>query len=210
MRENAQLLNRAERDFGVPKEIITAIIGVETKYGRITGNHPVFASVATLAFDYPPRSRFFKSELTEFLLFAAEEKIDPLTVKGSYAGAMGMAQFISSSYRHYAIDYDDDGKRDLWNSTADAIGSVANYFKVHKWIPGESVAEKVLPSESTYKSMISTGLKPNIKKSELSKIGITIKGKSKGEVTMMNLEGKNGDEVWIGHHNFYVITRYKP
>ena len=120
MRQYADLLQQAQKQFGVPAEIITAIIGVETKYGKITGSHPVFASVATLAFDYPPRSNFFRSELTEFLLFAKEEGMDPLQIKGSYAGAMGMAQFISSSYRRYAVDFDGDGKRDLFHSPADA------------------------------------------------------------------------------------------
>ncbi len=208
MREHAELLEKAEKEFGVPKEVITAIIGVETKYGRITGKHPVFASVATLAFDYPPRAKFFKKELTEFLLFAAEERFDPLKVVGSYAGAMGMPQFISSSYRQYAIDFDDDGKRDLWNSTADVIGSVANYFKMHHWVKGESIIEKVLPSTSSYKRLLQSGLKPKIDQSDLLALGIKIEGNSNGHVSVMNFEGAEGDEVWVGHHNFYVITRY--
>ncbi len=208
MKNHADLLARAEKEYGVPKEIITAIIGVETKYGRITGNHPVFASVATLAFDYPPRSSFFRNELTEFLLFAIEEQFNPLDVKGSYAGAMGMAQFISSSYRRYAVDFDGDGKRDLWNSTADAIGSVANYFKVHHWRNGEAVVEKVSPEGRGYNALVRDSLKPQIEQSRLAEHGIRIRGRSQGKVSVLALQGDGGEEIWIGHHNFYVITRY--
>lgn len=209
MRENAELLQRAEREFAVPKEIITAIIGVETKYGRITGNHPVFSSVATLAFDYPPRSKFFRSELTQFLLLSEEEGINPITVKGSYAGAMGMSQFISSSYRHYAVDFDGDGKRDLFNSTADAIGSVANYFNVHKWKWGEAVVESAsVPDNTAYKELISDKLKPASSRQELIQAGFQPKGESSGQLNVMSFEGNEGTELWVGHHNFYVITRY--
>ncbi len=208
MKENKTLMDRAEEKFGVPPEIITAIIGVETKYGRITGNHPVFESVATLAFDFPKRSKFFTTELTEFLLFAKEEQFDPLSIKGSYAGAMGMAQFISSSYRRYAIDFDGDGKRDLWNSTADAIGSVANYFAVHHWTPGEDVVERVSPKGKAYKNLVENNLKPATEQALLSKSGISINGKSEGPVRVLLLQGADGEEVWISHHNFYVITRY--
>lgn len=207
MEEHAELLDRAEAQYGVPREIITAIIGVETKYGRITGTHPVFASVATLAFDYPPRSKFFRKELTEFLLFADEEGINPLEVKGSYAGAMGMAQFISSSYRRYAVDFDNDGKRDLWNSTADAIGSVANYFSEHRWVPGEAVVERVSDGQAL-NSLIQKPLKPAVSQQQVEEKGVKISGKSSGDVRVFDLQGAKGKEIWIGHHNFYVITRY--
>lgn len=210
MQEHADLLARAEAEYGVPPEIITAIIGVETKYGRITGSHPVFASVATLAFDYPPRSRFFRKELTEFLLFTEEEDIDPLAVQGSYAGAMGMAQFISSSYRRYAVDFDADGKRDLWGSTADAIGSVANYFHVHRWQPNEAVVERVAePSkQQNYRQLLSQQLKPAVARGALEDVGIPVVGDSVGKLRLFTLQGTKGEELWIGHHNFYVITRY--
>jgi len=133
MRDHADVLRRAEETYGVPPSIIAAIIGVETYYGEITGKHGVLASVATLAFDYPPRSGFFKTELTEFLILSQRENWDAAAIKGSYAGAMGLPQFISSSYRAYAVDFDNDGTTDLFNSVPDAIGSVANYLDRHGW-----------------------------------------------------------------------------
>ncbi|MDO6462442.1 lytic murein transglycosylase B [Granulosicoccaceae sp. 1_MG-2023] len=208
MREYAAPLSAAELRWGVPAEIITAIIGVETKYGRITGSHPVFSSVATLAFDYPPRAKFFRSELTEYLLFAEEEGFDPLSLKGSYAGAMGMPQFISSSYRRYAVDFDGDGKRDLFNSVADAIGSVANYFAEHGWTKGEAVTERLRVPADQYKPLLRKGLKPQISRTALAEKGISLSGKSQGDLLIYTLQGDQGEEAWAGHNNFYVITRY--
>ena len=138
--ENAKVLQHAEEVYGVSPQIIVAILGVETRYGRHQGNYRVMDSLVTLAFNYPPRSAFFKDELEQYLLLTREEGIDPLAMTGSYAGAMGQTQFISSSYRHYAVDFDGDGKRDLWNDTADAIGSIANYLKAHGWERGGAVA----------------------------------------------------------------------
>ena len=126
-------MERAEEEFGVPKEIITAILGIETRYGKILGNYRVIDSLTTLGFDYPRRSAFFKDELTKFFLLTRENNLDIYSVKGSYAGAMGYGQFISSSYRAYAIDFDGDNNVDLFNSVDDAIGSIANYLKVHGW-----------------------------------------------------------------------------
>ncbi|MGK0298407.1 MAG: membrane-bound lytic murein transglycosylase B, partial [Gammaproteobacteria bacterium] len=131
--ENKELLDAAEDKFGVPPEIIAAIIGVETRYGSNKGSYNVVDSLVTLGFRYPKRASFFRSELEHFLLLAREQGIDPNIIKGSYAGAMGIPQFISSSYRTYAIDFDNDGKIDIWENVADAIGSVANYFKMHGW-----------------------------------------------------------------------------
>ena len=135
--ENAQILAAAERRFGVPPEIIVAIIGVETFYGKYEGKFPVLDSLVTLGFDYPPRQKFFRSELEHFLLLVKEEDLNPISIKGSYAGAMGKSQFISSSYREFAIDFDENGKRDLWESNEDVIGSVANYFIRHGWRVGD-------------------------------------------------------------------------
>ena len=131
--ENIKVLEKAEKDFGVPKEVITAIIGVETRYGKIQGGYNVIDSLLTLGFDYPRRSEFFRKELINFFLLTRENELDILDIKGSYAGAMGYGQFISSSYRAYAIDYDGDGNADLFNSVEDAIGSVANYLYIHGW-----------------------------------------------------------------------------
>ena len=141
-RKHQDILSQAEQRYGVPAEIIVAIIGVETFYGKRSGGYPVLDALTTLGFDYPPRAAFFRKELEQFLLMSREERFDPRTLKGSYAGAMGMPQFISSSFRSYAVDFDGDGRRDLWGSTADAIGSVANYFSRHGWRSGAPVISR--------------------------------------------------------------------
>jgi membrane-bound lytic murein transglycosylase B len=208
LKAHHQTLQRAEKEFGVPVEIITAIIGVETYYGRLSGKTQVFDSLVTLGFDYPPRSRFFRSELEQFLLLTREEGVDVKDIRGSYAGAMGIPQFISSSYRHYAVDFDGDGKRDLWNNTADAIGSVANYFKVHGWKPGEQVVVQARVKGQIEETR--NTLKPHTRISELTKSGVyplTNVG-DHVKATVITLNGKKGKEYWLGLDNFYVITRY--
>lgn len=214
MREHRQTLKRAENEFGVPAEIIAAIIGVETYYGKLTGKYTVFDSLTTLSFDYPPRSAFFKSELKQFLLLSNEENISIDTMTGSYAGAMGMPQFISSSYRHYAVDYDGDGKRDLWNSVPDVIGSVANYFSQHGWQKGESIAHPVAVKDTSILNKKNT-LKPYATVKQLKQQGVKLNSKSWSQgpkdnqlATLLTFKGKNGDEYWMGLKNFYVITRY--
>jgi len=208
--ENKATLERAEKEYGVPPEIIVAIIGVETRYGRHKGGYRVMDSLSTLAFEYPKRGKFFRSELEHYLLLAREEKLDPLSVKGSYAGAMGKSQFISSSYRNYAIDFDGDGKRDLWDNTADAIGSVANYFKRHKWQPGGKVVVPALVGSNHILVLVKKGYKPHSTIAELRKRGATAKSKldpnSMG--ALIELKTRVGREHWIGLNNFYVITRY--
>ena len=139
---NAAVLAKAEKVYGVAPQIIVAIIGVETRYGGNTGKYAVLDALSTLAFDYPPRAKFFRGELEQYLLLAREEHIDLLNTKGSYAGAMGYGQFIPSSYQRYAVDFDQDGKRDLWDSPMDIIGSVANYLHVNGWTPGAKVADR--------------------------------------------------------------------
>ncbi len=208
LEEHRELLQRAEREYGVPAEIITAIIGVETYYGRLSGKIKVFDSLVTLGFDYPPRSRFFLSELEQFLLLTREEGVDVKAVRGSYAGAMGMPQFISSSYRHYAVDFDGDNKRDLWNNAADVIGSVANYFKVHGWKPGEAV---VIPARVNGEiEETRTKLKPHTTVASLKSKGVFPRGIVDNDVqaTVITLNGDDGKEYWLGLDNFYVITRY--
>lgn len=208
MKEHAEALARAEKTYGVPAEIIAAIIGVETYYGRHTGKYTIFDSLTTLGFDYPPRSKFFKRELKQFLLLSREENISIDDMTGSYAGAMGMPQFISSSYRRYAVDFDGDGKRDLWNSIPDVIGSVANYFSEHGWVDGGDVTYQV---EIDGPLVLSKNkLKPYATIDQWQKKGVLIKQdlKADEEATLLKFETKKGDEYWIGLKNFYVITRY--
>ncbi len=208
-----EILDRAEKEFGVPAEIIAAIIGVESYYGKHTGKYTVFDSLTTLGFDYPKRGKFFKSELKQFLLLSKEEHIDVDEMTGSYAGAMGMPQFISSSYRRYAVDFDGDGKRDLWNSIPDVIGSVANYFSEHGWQKGGSVAYPVVVKNASIVRKENT-LKPYASVDQFKQQGVSLKNISeqkldgKQQATLLKLEGDKGDEYWLGLKNFYVITRY--
>ena len=208
LKQHHETLQRAEKEYGVPAEIITAIIGVETYYGRLSGKTKVFDSLVTLGFDYPPRSPFFLSELEQFLLLTREENVDVRNVRGSYAGAMGMPQFISSSYRHYAVDFDGDGKRDLWNNTADVIGSVANYFDVHGWKTGGQVVIPARINGSIEETR--NKLKPHTRIADLVAEGV-IPNTAVGDdekATVITLKGKKGKEYWLGLDNFYVITRY--
>jgi len=208
--QHRQLLERAEKETGVPANIIVAILGVETLYNKYKGRHPVLESLATIGFDYPKRAKFFLSELEQFLLLAREENIDPLSLKGSYAGAMGGPQFISSSYRRYAIDFDNDGKRDIWNNPADMIGSIANYFKVHGWKKDQTITVKANVTGKQYKSVIGRKLKPRHTLNALNKMGVSSRQPLKPELkaTLIELENTTGQEYWLGLNNFYVITRY--
>ncbi len=207
---NRELLERAEETYGVPAEIIVAIIGVETRYGRHAGRYPVLDALATLGFSYPKRSAFFRRQLEELLLLAREEKIDPVTLVGSYAGAMGKPQFIPSSYRAYAVDFDGDGQRDLLNNNADVIGSVAAYFKRHGWRKGEPVAAPAQGVGKAHGHYLKAGMKPSIPLGQLEKAGITSKLEAKPAelASLIRLRQKSGNEYWIGLGNFYVITRY--
>jgi membrane-bound lytic murein transglycosylase B len=209
IKDNSELLEKAEKEFGVPKEIIASIIGVETFYGQRQGNYRVLDSLSTLAFDYPKRSLFWR-ELKEFFVMSQEQQVAPREVKGSYAGAMGYGQFIPSSYRHYAIDYDGDGKKDLWTNKADAIGSVANYFKRHGWKTDQPVTQRVRVKGSEYESAVNDRLKPKWKVSELKALGVipTLPVADDASASLIKLMGEKGAEFWLGNQNFYVITRY--
>jgi membrane-bound lytic murein transglycosylase B len=209
-KENAAALKRAAKVYGVPEEIIVAIIGVETRYGKHAGRFPVFDALATLAFDYPPRASFFKGELEQFLLMASEENVSPKELVGSYAGAMGMPQFISSSFRQYAVDFDHDGKRDLWNNPTDAIGSVANYFKKHHWKAGEPIVHRVKVHGKRYLKLLSPDLKPIYTQQELLNNGVILPGNiAKGmNGKLLELTTAKQPEYWVAWNNFYVITRY--
>ena len=205
--EHKETLERAQLRFGVPAEMIVAILGVETYYGRISGGFPAMSALATLAFEYPKRESFFRKELAEFLLLIRENQLDYRKLEGSYAGAFGLPQFISSSYRQYAIDFDDDDERDLWNSVPDAIGSIANYFYRHGWKNGQAVAEAVSITEKG-RELVTDGPKPVHTLAQLHEAGIYPKRKGNDTYTLLELLGADGSEHWIAHQNFYVVTRY--
>ena len=208
-REHADDLARAEAQFGVPSHVIVSIIGVETRYGRNTGSYRVADALSTLGFDYPPRAAFFRNELTQFLLLAREEGRDPLSLTGSYAGAMGYGQFIPSSYRAYAVDFDGDGKRDIWANTADAIGSVANYFNRHGWRTDGPVVVAADPLDARVDAIANDALSLNHTVGKIRSLGVSMPGYDDQEPAMLiKLDGANGPEYWVGLQNFYVITRY--
>lgn len=208
-RENAAALTNAHEAYGVAPEFIVAIIGVETSYGRVTGSYRVLDALATLAFDYPPRGSFFLGELTQFLLLVREEGRDPLSLTGSYAGAMGFGQFIPSSYRAYAVDFDGDGRRDIWSNVTDAVGSVANYFDRHGWRGGGPVALQVEVEGAEAAAATNAGLAPNYDVAELRDLGVRVQGvPDDAKAALFQMEAVDGHEYWLGLHNFYVITRY--
>jgi membrane-bound lytic murein transglycosylase B len=210
MRKYEKELKQAQQTYGAPAHIITAIIGVETFYGKNIGSYAVMDALKTLAFGYPKRAKFFRSELEEYLLMAREEGLEPLTPKGSYAGAMGMPQFMPSSFREYAVDFDGDGKRDLWNSPADVIGSVGNYFSRHDWRTGEAVAFKLKQQPPGLPLGNRRGQKPNVSISKISKSGVTLPPEVSAldKAAILKYKQKNKEDYWLGLHNFYVITRY--
>lgn len=218
-KEHESMLKKAEAEYGVPAEIIVAIIGVETSYGKKKGDFPVLQTLATLAFDYPKRADFFKKELEEFLLLIKEQGLDPLKMTGSYAGAIGMPQFMPSSYRKYAVD-SGNGQSDLINNDFDAILSVANYFKVHGWQKDEPIAsvatltKNLNPKKNTFLNQTDPkNPKPNISLKTLETQGIyskakTFKNKNALASFMVLERSPTAKEYWLGLNNFYVITRY--
>ncbi len=206
---NEATLARAQERYGVPPEYVVAILGVETRYGRITGSYRVLDALMTLGFDYPPRSKFFRRELTEFLLLAREEGKSPLDLKGSYAGAMGYGQFIPSSFRAYAVDFDGDGLRDIWTSEEDAIGSVANYFSRHGWRQDQPVVLRVEVAGSGADKVANDTLRPKLSAADLDELGVDVDGlEFEGPAALFRMELEDAPEYWLGLNNFYVITRY--
>jgi membrane-bound lytic murein transglycosylase B len=203
-------LKRAEAVYGVEPAIVLAILGVETRYGLHRGRYRVLDSLTTLGFDYPPRGKFFRQQLEEFLLLVREQKFQASDLMGSYAGAMGYGQFIPGSYRHYAVDFDGDGVVDILNNPVDAIGSVANYFKVHGWQPKGVVTVRAKLSEDADASVLNQGLKPVLTVGELADKGYKALEPlpADAKATVMKMDAAQGDEYWLGLHNFYVITRY--
>ncbi|HEY7773553.1 MAG TPA: lytic murein transglycosylase B [Marinagarivorans sp.] len=209
--ENAEVLAKVEQQYGVPAQMIVAIIGVETRYGNYMGSYRVIDALTTLGFDYPQRGKFFTRQLEEFLLLIREQQQDPLSLKGSYAGAMGYGQFIPSSYRSFAKDFDGDGVADIWTNKKDAIASVANYFKAHGWQTGEPVAERATRSATFPDHLINKTSRPKTPAIELSTQGfspIVRKRVSKQPAMALQFEVLDGNEYWLGYNNFYVITRY--
>ena len=208
--KNEAKLKEAEKIYGVPPEIITAILGVETNYGKNSGSYRVIDSLNTLAFHYPKRASFFLSELEQFLLLVREQNFIAEDLKGSYAGAMGMPQFISSSYRNYAIDFDGDNVADIWGNPDDVIGSVANYFFQHGWVNKGNVITEVAIEGEEYKSILDEKLQLNISGSDLKKYGIVVNSDFDDVESLKLFEFKlaDGSEYWLAQNNFYVITRY--
>ncbi len=208
--QNQSALDKAANTYGVPQEIIVAIIGVETRYGRIMGSYRVLDALSTLAFDYPRRSEFFTKELKHFIRLTQEQQQDPLALKGSYAGAMGFGQFMPSSFRSYAVDFDDDNIVDIWKNKKDAIGSVANYFKRHGWRSGEPVVVRAALEKNFDDKLANKSLEPKYTVASLKKAGYRAMADVAADdaSSLVKLEGEKGTEYWLGLHNFYVITRY--
>ncbi len=209
-RENRTELERAQSVYGVPAEMIVAIIGVETSYGRNMGGYNVLDALTTLAFDYPPRAPFFRSELENYFLLTREQKHSPLEFKGSYAGAMGYGQFMPSSYRKWAVDFSGDGFTDIWKNPSDAIGSVANYFKEHGWKTGEPVTVEAHAADNMKASQLNSMVVPNQTVDQWREQGINPISwlPPTTRVIAFQFEGANGPEYWFGLQNFYTITRY--
>ena len=209
-RTHEAALGDIARETGVPEEILVGIIGVETYFGRITGNYRVLDALATLAFHYPPRSEFFTRELEEFLLLTRSEALDASVPTGSYAGAMGRPQFMPSSYRAYAVDATGDGRRDIWNDWRDVAGSIANYFLAHKWQPGEDVVAQASLSGQFTGPVPPARLSPDSTVGSLSEDGVLFATNlpTDSATRLIELEGHDGPEYWVGFHTFFVITRY--
>jgi len=210
-RRNAAALERAAREHGVPEEIIVAIIGVETVYGRQMGSWRVIDALSTLAFDYPPRAEFFRGELEQYLLFAREQGIDVFSVKGSYAGAIGIPQFMPGSYRRYAVDFDGSGEADLRASPSDAIGSVANFLEKHGWQRGERVQLPARVVGDAHRPLVDAGIEPKTSLGELKRYGVETRTDLPLEtpVALIELENPGAPaEYRLGLRNFYVLTRY--
>ncbi|WP_237066408.1 lytic murein transglycosylase B [Microbulbifer guangxiensis] len=208
--KNKKALTEAEQKYGVPAELIVAIIGVETRYGGNMGGYRVLDALATLAFNYPRRSEFFTKELENFLLLARDQGFKPTELKGSYAGAMGFGQFMPSSYRAYAVDFNADGKVDIWEDTEDAIGSVANYLAKHGWLPLDPVVVLATPRPNADMTIVNDSLKPQWTVGQLEEKGFSTTAQVDPEMTanVFSLQTEQGKQFWIGLKNFSVITSY--
>jgi membrane-bound lytic murein transglycosylase B len=208
-RQHAATLARARVEFGVPEEIIVAIIGVETVYGKNTGTFGAMEALSTLAFAYPPRADFFRTELEQLLLVARENGQDPQDIHSSYAGALGLPQFMPGSLRRYAVDYDGDGRIDLQGSEDDAIGSVAHFLQQHGWTAGRPVAVPATLVNAPAPAWIEAGIRPTLHFADLQAAGVRADAGADQMVTLVDLVTPDAPtEYWLGFDNFYVITRY--
>ncbi len=208
--ENAETLARARETYGVPEGIIVSLIGIETRYGRITGGHKVAEALSMLAFDLDNRPGYFRSELEQFLLLAREQRWEPLSITGSFAGAMGLPQFMPTSYRSYAVDFDGDGQIDLWRSTPDAIGSVANYLRLFGWKGGEPVVTPARVESADPKPFLELGLRPSLTLDQWRMRGVEDMSGHPPELSaaLFQLELVGGPEFWLGFDNFYALLQY--
>jgi len=208
--ENAEQLKRAREIYGVPEEIIVAIIGVETIYGKRTGSFRVVDALYTLAFEMPERATYFRGELEQFLLLTRENGLDPVTVKGSFAGAIGMPQFMPTSYRRFAVDFDSDGKINLWDNVPDIIGSVANYLHFFGWVAGQPIVVPARISGTDYKEIVEKGFKPHLTLTQMLPKGVEPTDAMPAELVagLFALDLESGPDYWLAFNNFYVITRY--
>ena len=212
IKKNLQTLERAEAQFGVPKEVITAILGVETRYGKIMGSYRVLDALSTLSFDYPRRSNFFSQELINLLLLARENNLDIFKLKGSYAGAMGYGQFIPSSYRAYAVDFDNDGSVDLLNSVEDAIGSIGNYLYQHGWKSNYPIIWEVNNSFEGFNSDSVNNVRKKVNfdsktMSPTNAIDFNFEGLN-SDVLLLSYETDKSTNYFVGTRNFIAITKY--
>lgn len=213
IRTHSELLHRAEEEYGVPGKIIAAIMGVETYYGDIKGKMQVARSLATLAFDYTRRSVFFRRELAAFLQLSREQGFAPLSLQGSYAGAMGYPQFMPSSYLSYAVDFNADGVIDIWHSPTDAIASIANYLRqAGDWQPGREMIEQVEPLDvAAFANFAQGTLRPEITAAQLVSLGVTalhLPQDKKFKLIVVDSPAGTGEQYWVGGQNFYAVTRY--
>ena len=212
MEDNSIILNKASKKYGVPEEIITAIIGIETRYGKNLGKFKTFDTLASLSLgpNKGRRYKFYKTELENFLLLCRENNLTPSLIKGSYAGALGKPQFISSSYRNYAVDFDGDNYADLWNSNADVIGSVANYLKRNGWSRNGVILTDLNINNSKLEKISQKTYKPHTKYKEFLKLNIKSPDKINLNEKLSVIKRIEGSDIVysLGHNNFYTITRY--
>ncbi len=208
--DNLTTLNRAESTYNVPSEVIVAILGIETNYGNKKGEHPTLETLTKRAFGNYRRRNFYKKELESFLLMSRENAMPPLTIKGSYAGAMGYPQFIASSYRHYAVDFNQDGKIDLFSDPVDAIGSIANYFDKHQWHDFGEIARPITLSNTHSKHATRSTSKPKQNAQYWRNKGLNIDSNihNKTKLAFIRLPQQKIDDTWLTFWNFYVLTRY--